>query len=132
MIKIDGSEWTYKKEVGRKCYQIFDPSGKDVAWFECGLFVTHNDLRKHPDTYEFKSDIPQSYIDGLLAVKELIIANPENDNKISIIELNKKFIQDLKRLGDRIHKLYPNTEPESIINELWSRCHELSTEIEKL
>lgn len=132
LIIVEGSEWTYRKESGKRHYRIFDPSGKDVACIENNLFVVANDLRKHQNSYEFRSDIPQHYIDGLLAVKDLIFANPENDNKSSIIELSKETTQDITRLVARLRSLYPDSNSLTLADELLAKVNELSLEIENL
>ena len=132
LIKIDGTEWTYKKEVGRRCYRIFDPSGRDVACLEYNLFITCNELRAHSNTLEFPSHIPQEYIDQLCAVRDLILANPDNDNKISVIELNKKATQDLSRLFTRLQFLYPQSDATILANDLLAKIYQLGVEIDKL
>ena len=78
LILIKNEYWSYTKDSAPRTFHIIDPDGKPAAYLQVydkckNLFLLHNDLRLHPNSFDFADSIPQSYRDGLLAAKDWLI-----------------------------------------------------------
>jgi hypothetical protein len=78
LILIKNEYWSYTKDSAPRTFHIIDPDGKPAAYLQIydahkNLFLLHNDLRLHPDSYDFADSISQDYRDGLITAKNLLI-----------------------------------------------------------